>query len=92
MDLLVRIERTNGHFEASSLGDSHYRAAGVTREEAIDAFRRRIERDVAAEELVTLNVKTDSIDSFIGIFKDDESLTEIVEEIYKARDREAIDE
>ena len=92
MDILVRISQTNGHFEATSMWAPQYRAEGATREEAVAAFRRRIQEDVNQSEVVRIEVEPHPITAMAGIFKDDPDLQEITDEIYRRRDRDRTEE
>lgn len=84
----VRIEQTNGEFTAKLLGWEEIRATHATRDGAIKALQQLVMRRVATGELSSVEFPDTGLLSQAGRFRDDPSLQEIVNEIYRERDRE----
>jgi hypothetical protein len=92
MDFAIKLTQANGHYTASLFGDSDVRVEAPTREEAIAAIRARIQAGVDRSEILTVSVQPHPVVAMTGIFKDDPTLHEMVEEIYRRRDEERIRE
>lgn len=86
MTFPILVQPTDGRFQASVLGSPAISADGATKEEALDALRASINQRLAKGELVLLDVPYRAVTDFAGLFKDDPTLKEIVEEIYRERD------
>ena len=88
MTIPIQIEQTNGTFTASVLGNQNIRAVAPSRDEVLAALRNELDRRINVGELTTLDVPSVGVTSFAGIFKDDPTLEEIVNEAYRRRDAE----
>ena len=88
MTFPIQIEQTNGTFTASVLGSQNIRAVARTRAEVIAALRNELDRRITVGEITTLDVPAVGVTSFAGIFKDDPTLAELRDEIYRQRDLE----
>lgn len=88
MTLTVLVQQTEGEFSASLIGSPEIQVVRSTRSEAISALQRELAARVAAGELVDLEVSPAGVSQLIGIFRDDETLQEICDEIYRQRDAE----
>lgn len=86
MTFPVLVQTQAGRFQASVLGSPAMVAEGATKEEAITALRENINQRFAKGELVLLDVPHRAVTDFAGLFKDDPTLQEMVEEIYRERD------
>lgn len=69
-----------------------YRTAGATREEAVAAFRKRMQEDASHSEVVRIDFEPHPVTAMAGIFKDDPAISDWIEEIYRERDRSCIEE
>jgi len=88
MDFPIQIEQTNGSVTAFVLGNPHIRAVAPTRAEAVNALRTEIRKHLAAGDLSFVSVPSTGVSTFGGLFKDDPTLQEIIDEIYRRRDAE----
>jgi hypothetical protein len=88
MTFTVRLEQTDGSYVASVAGDASLRVQGSTREVALDRLRTELSRRIDRGEIVILDIPPTGVTSFAGIFKDDPTLDEIVDEAYRQRDAE----
>jgi hypothetical protein len=89
MPFPISVCQENGHFVATLLGAPEVRTEGMTREAALAEMQTILEHRVTTGELVSLEVSHQfGILAIAGKYKDDESLTEICEEIYRQRDAE----
>jgi hypothetical protein len=86
MTFPILVQPTDGRFHASVLGSPAITADGATKQEALDALRANINERLANGELVLLDVPYRAVTDFAGLFKDDPTLKEIVEGIYRERD------
>jgi hypothetical protein len=88
MTVPVLIEQTGGDFCASLVGSPELRAVRPSRDEAIEALRSELAKKLASGELLDLEVQPLGVSGLAGIFRDDASLTEIRDDIYRQRDAE----
>jgi hypothetical protein len=88
MSFPIFVQQNNGHFVATLIGAPDVRITAATREIAIAQMQTALEERYAQGELVFLEVPADGFMSLAGKYKDDESLREICEEIYRQRDAE----
>lgn len=89
MTVPVLIEQTNGQFEAKLAGEPSLRAVAATRDEAIRNLRTVLTGQCDRGEMIFLNLPTGtSISQSAGVFADDETLAEMIAEIYRQRDAE----
>ncbi len=89
MSFPVFIHQDNGHFIATLVGAPEVRVESLTREGALAEMQTILERRVSRGELMLLDVAPKlGIMAIAGKFKDDDSLREICEEIYRQRDAE----
>ncbi len=86
MTVPVLIQPTDGQFSASLVGSPDLRCVRPTRTEALAALRSELARKVAADELVDLEIEPLGVAAVAGQFKDDPTLRDICEEIYRQRD------
>ena len=86
MSVPVFIESTNGQFSASVVGAPELRCVGPSRDEAIQALQRELTAKITAGELINLDVGFVGVSGLAGRFRDDQSLLEIRDEIYRDRD------
>jgi hypothetical protein len=88
MTVPVLIEQSDGDFCASLVGSPGLRAIRPSRAEAIEALRKELAKKLASGELLDLEVQPLGAAGLAGIFRDDASLTEIRDDIYRQRDAE----
>lgn len=89
MTVTVLVQQSNGEFSASLVGSPAIQVIRPTRSEAISALQRELSAKVAAGELVDLELEpTMDMTGLFGIFRDDESLQEICDDIYRQRNAE----
>lgn len=88
MTVTVLVEQTNGEFSASLVGSPGFLVIRPTRAEAISALRHELAAKVAAGDLVDLELQPQGVSSLAGMFRDDPSLGDICEDIYRQRDAE----
>ncbi|MBI2478663.1 MAG: hypothetical protein HYV60_08530 [Planctomycetia bacterium] len=84
----VIVEPDNGQFSAKLLGDDRIVVVRPTRDEAVNALKHEVEQRVIRGELVFVDLPKPGAAAVIGMFADDPTLREIVDEIYAERDRE----
>ena len=88
MTFPIQIQQTNGTFTASVVGSHDIRAVARTRDEVLAALRQELDRRITVGEITTMDVPAVGVTSFAGIFKDDPTLAELRDEIYRRRDAE----
>lgn len=89
MTYQIIVEANNGQFAAKLLGNEGICVVRPTRDEAIDAMAHEIEQRVERGEIVSIEVPLKrGAAAVAGMFRDDPTLREIVDEIYAERDRE----
>jgi hypothetical protein len=86
MSFSVIVQSTNGHFEASLLGDPGVRASAPTRLAALAALESAIEKRVDQGELVSLEIGRKGLAGLAGKYHDDPTLQDICDEAYRNRD------
>jgi hypothetical protein len=86
MPVPVRLERANGHYTASVLGHESVRVQAPTRELALAAILDEIRESMKREEIVFVDVVR-PFDPATGATEEGygEYMTEICDEIYRAR-------
>lgn len=89
MTVPVLIEQTNGQYEAKLAGEPSLRAVASTRDEAIRNLRTVLTGQYDRGKMIFLTLPTGmAISQSAGAFRDDETLDEMVAEIYRQRDAE----
>jgi hypothetical protein len=89
MSFPIFIHQDNGQYTATLLGAPDLRVSAATRQEAIAHMQAALEQRFAAGELVFLDVPArKGVLAFAGKFKDDPTLDDIRDEIYRERDAE----
>jgi hypothetical protein len=89
MSFPVFVHQDNGHFVATLIGAPEVRVTAPTREGAIAQMQVALDRRHAAGELVFLEVSTrKGVSAIAGKYRDDPTLKDIREEIYRERDAE----
>jgi predicted RNase H-like HicB family nuclease len=86
MTVPVFIEQTDGQFCASLVGSPEVHCVRPTRSEAITALQQALQQKLAAGELVDLELQPVGVSGLSGRFRDDPTLREICDEIYRQRD------
>ena len=88
MSLPVFIHQDNGCFVATLVGVPEVSVSAPTREGALALMQVALQQRMWRGELVLLDVPAKGIMAIAGKYRDDESLIEICEEIYRQRDAE----
>jgi hypothetical protein len=88
MTFPVFVEPQNGHFTAVVVGAPSLRATGASQTEALETLREELSRRMAGGQLVVLDVPSEGLAALAGRFKDDPTLREICDEIYRERNAE----
>ena len=88
MTFTVLVEQSNGQFCASLVGSSALRVVRPSRVEAIAALQSELVAKVATGELLSLELQPLGVSGLAGSFRDDPTLRDIREEIYRQRDAE----
>lgn len=88
MEIPIRVEQSDGQFVAYVLGNAEWRASHHTWNGAVAALKTVLTAKIAARELATIEVPFDGWLALAGKYRDDPTLVEICEEIYRERDRE----
>ena len=86
MTVSVFVEQTNGQFCASVAGLPHLCCVRPSRTEAIAALQDQLAQKVAAGELVNIELPRLGVAGLAGVLKDDPTLPELIDEIYRERD------
>jgi hypothetical protein len=86
MTVPVLIEPTNGQFSATLAGAPQLRCIRPSRDEAVAALQSELAQKIQAGELVNLDVAPLGVSGLVGRFKDDPTLCETRDEIYRERD------
>jgi len=85
----IFIHQDNGHFVATLLGAPDVRVESMTRDGALADMQIALEKRFAQGELVFLDVPQKcGILAMAGKYRDDPTLADIREEIYRQRDAE----
>ena len=85
----ILIHQDNGHYVATLLGAPDVRAEAMTREGALADMQCILEKRVAQGELAFLEVSEKlGIMAIAGKYRDDPTLADIRDEIYRQRDAE----
>jgi len=88
MSFAVFVHKVNGHFEATLAGSPEVLASALTREEALAEIQTILQKRIWHGELVLVEAPLQGIAALAGKYGDDPTLTQIREDIYKARDAE----
>ena len=88
MSLPVRIEQLNDHFTASLLGDPNVRVEATSRAAALNQLQFEVSRRLQTGEIVMMDVPSAGLVDFVGMLKDDPTLEELIDDIYRQRDLE----
>jgi len=88
MDFNILVEPSNGSWSASVIGAPNLAVKELTKEGAISSLRRHITKRMQAGEILTLRIENLGVTGLAGLFADDPTLDEIVEEAYRLRDEE----
>ena len=88
MSFPIFIHQDNGHFVATLVGEPEMRVTASTRAGALASMQSMLEQRFTHGELVFLDLPKKGVLSFAGKYKDDPTLSEICDEIYRARDAE----
>ena len=88
MSVSVLVEQSEGQFCASPLGMAELRFVGPSRLDVLTSLRRALARKLANGELVDLETEPLGLSGQSGRFRDDPSLCEIRDQIYRDRDAE----
>ena len=88
MSVVIHIETHDEGVTASLVGKPEWHAIEPTREKAIASLRELLRQRMAQGELVLLDLERQGVSEQAGIFADDPTLDDIVEEIYRLRDED----
>ena len=86
MTVAILIENDNGQFSATLPGVPELATVGWMRGEAIEGIRAEIQKRVDTGELVTLEVRSRGIAALAGAFRDDPTLRDLCDDIYRELD------
>jgi predicted RNase H-like HicB family nuclease len=86
--LPVVVSQAEGRFTARVLGEPEMRAEGSTRELALAELRKAILVQIGGGELLSMPLFPKGLHPAVGKFRDDPTIAELREEIYRARDAE----
>ena len=84
----IVVEPVNGQFAATLVGVPGARVLAATRELAVDGLKAVLDERVQRGELQFVELAPVGVTSFAGKYRDDETLSDICEAAYKARDAE----
>ena len=88
MSFPILVHQDNGHFVATLLGAPELRVTAATREIALAEMRMALQKRMAHGEIVLLDMKPDWLFEIAGKYRDDPTLQDICDEIYRERDAE----
>jgi hypothetical protein len=89
MSFPILIQRDNGQFTASLLGAPEIQVAAPTRDGAVSKMQAELERRYSAGDIVFLDVPArKGAMAIAGKYRNDPTLEEIRDEIYRQRDAE----
>jgi hypothetical protein len=89
MSFPIFVQKDNGQYMATLVGVPDVRVSAPTREGAIAQMQAALDQRYSAGEIVFLDVPArQGIMALAGKYRDDPTLDDIVEEIYRARDAE----
>lgn len=88
MSFPVFIHQDNGHYVATLVGVPDVRVTALTRDAALAEMQTALEKHAADGELVFLNLPPKGIMALAGKYRDDPTLQDICDEIYRNRDAE----
>ena len=91
MSVSVLIEQREGQFCASPLGMAELRFVGPSRVDVLTSLRRALASKLASGELVDLETEPLGLSGQSGRFRDDPTLGEIRDQIYRDRDSECLE-
>lgn len=84
----IHVEQVNGHYSAVLVGDPAIRVTAPSRAEVLVRIRNELAHRVQTGEIVWVDVPTPEPVEFVGMFKDDPTLEELVSDIYRHREAE----
>jgi hypothetical protein len=88
MSIPVHIHQDNGHFVATLVGEPDVTAKSATKSGVIAEMQALLDKRFSQGELIFLDVPKKGVLSFAGKYRDDPTIAEIREEIYRQRDAE----
>src|ERR1051325_8006077 len=88
MSFPILVHQDNGHFVASLIGEPKLRATAPTRDAALAELQQVLQKRVAHGDLVFLDLPRQGNTAVAGYFRDDPTLQEIRDEIYRERNAE----
>ena len=88
MSFPIFIHQDNGHFVATLLGAPEVQVTAPTRESALAQMQSVLDQRFSVGELVFLEVPRKGIMAIAGKYRDDPTLKDIRDEIYRERDAE----
>lgn len=88
MDFNILVEPSNGHWSAYVIGAPDLAVEERTKEGAISSLRQHLTKRIQAGEILSLRIENLGVTGLAGLFADDPTLDEIVEEAYRLRDEE----
>lgn len=86
MTVPVLVVSLNGQFRASVVGSAELQCIRSSPAEAVAALRGELAQRVAAGELLSLEIQPLGVSGLSGRFKDDPTLRDLCDEIYRDRD------
>ena len=88
MSFPVFINQDNGHFVATLVGVPEVRVTAPSREIALAEMRVILQQRMSQGELVFLDLEPEGILAMAGKYRDDPTIQDICDEIYRERDAE----
>ncbi len=88
MSFPVFINQDNGHFVATLVGSPDVRVTAPSRESALAEMRLVLKQRMSQGELVFLDLEPEGILAMAGKYRDDPTIQDICDEIYRERDAE----
>jgi hypothetical protein len=88
MSFPVFVHRDNGQFVATLVGVPDIRVTALTRHDVLAQMQATLEKHASEGELVFLDLPSRGIMAIAGKYRDDPTLQDICDEIYRNRDAE----
>jgi hypothetical protein len=88
MTFPIVIERCEGQFRASLVGDPGLWVGAPTQAAAVAALKEQLRERVAQGQLLSVDVDSEAVWGLAGKFADDPTLRDICADAYAARDAE----
>ena len=88
MSFPVFVHQDNGQFVATLVGAPDVRVTAHTREAALAEMQATLEKHASEGELVFLSLPPRGVMAIAGKYRDDPTLQDICDEIYRNRDAE----